>query len=435
MNLSSKSRKVLIVNGQITDCYGTGIFLSNIFYSWSADQLVSISAGLYPVHKEKPVSHYCLKKQVKFSNITPFTSNFDKNKRKTISHSIGVILYKVRLLVRNTLKKGFNILLYLIGGRDNFRRVNISKELQEAILDFQPDVIYAGISDLYTLKIVQKIKQIMDLPIVLHIMDDWSSTLYNSGPAKYITRPKYLSKYANVITQCDVLIAISHEMAIEYEKRYNREVISFPVPANLTSFADIYRNQWSLGKSFVIRYGGRVGWAVREGLSDIAKIVDKLYKNGYDIVFEISTNQIEEIPKLCQELECVNIIKLSPTHQLATVNSQCDINFICLDFDDYASTQAKFSMPSKLPACMASASPILVYAPHDSPIVKYAMEYKWGAVVSKRSLELLEKEIRILLNSKSIRESYGRKARDLAFQYHDAEVISRNFSDVINGLF
>jgi len=85
MNLSPKNRKVLIVNGQITSRNGTGIYLSNLFYSWSADQLVSISAGMYPVSKEKPVAHYCLNRKFNFSDSKNFTLNSDKNTKRTTS--------------------------------------------------------------------------------------------------------------------------------------------------------------------------------------------------------------------------------------------------------------------------------------------------------------------------------------------------------------
>ncbi len=427
---SEKHRRVLIVNGQLSQDYGTGIYLTYLFSSWPGEKVATVSRSTYPYDSKLCSSHFCVCSAARPANRL-LARSLDTHGNGSSKKTIFNFFILIKPLFSKFFSKIKQILRYFFGFSKFCKRTILSDDLLAWISEFKPEIIYGGISDLSTLRFLRKIQLHTKLPLVLHIMDDWSSTLYNRGVEKYTIRPRYLHEYEHMMRQADVLIAICKSMADEFSTRYQRDVIYFPMPTSLVEYKDIHRTQWSSGKPFVIRYGGRVGWSIRDSLTDIARVINKLQNNGYRIKFEIATNQTDMIPTACSEFDCVSIVRLAPLSELPLLNSLCDIHLICYDFDDLSITQARYSMPSKLPSCMASGNPILVYGPPCLPVVEYVQRENLGSVVCTRDDKMIETEMIKLLDSCSLREFYGTKARAIAFERHDATIVSNSLSKVI----
>jgi glycosyltransferase involved in cell wall biosynthesis len=108
-----------------------------------------------------------------------------------------------------------------------------------------------------------------------------------------------------------------------------------------------------------------------------------------------------------------------------------DVLIICYDFDSESFRQARFSMPSKLPECMASGTPILVYGPAGLPVVEYARREGWGKVVDSPDPVALQCALRELMDSIILREQLGEKAKRLAVEMHDAKMVSERFRSIL----
>ena len=274
-------------------------------------------------------------------------------------------------------------------------------------------------------------QQALGLPLVLHFMDDWSETNYRGGWAARLLCRAFQAEFRELIRAADVTIAICQEMAEEYEKRYQRPVLWLPMPVEVGPYQAAARTQWTAGRPFRLRYGGRVGWAIRDSLADIASAVHSLREGGADVVFDLVTFQTDQVPAACFASTGVAVQTPGPLDELPRVQAEADVLVVCYDFDPESFRQARYSMPSKLADCLASGTPILVYGPAGLPVVEYARREGWGKVVDRRDPAALQAAVRELMDSPALREQLGRKAKRLATERHDAKVVSNEIRRIL----
>jgi glycosyltransferase involved in cell wall biosynthesis len=319
----------------------------------------------------------------------------------------------------------------LTGGGEIFFRVEPSQQLLSWVRDFQPQVIYGQCTTLNGVRFLRRMHQLLGIPLVLHFMDDWAETKYREGWMARRLRLRFEREFSELVRSADVAIAICQEMADEYEKRYQRPVLWLPMPVELAGHQSAVRTQWSAGRPFRIRYGGRVGWGIRESLADLARAVYALRKEGADVEFDIATFEPETLPDICRTLSGVNVQIPGQLTDLPRLQAEADLLLICYDFDPTSFAQARYSMPAKLAPCMASGTPILVYGPAGLPVIEYARREGWGKVVDRRDLTVLKTAVRELMESAVLREQLGQTAQRLAADRHDAKVVSGRFCEML----
>jgi glycosyltransferase involved in cell wall biosynthesis len=374
---------------------------------------------------------FCLRAPIKW--LVPAISSEPVQKSASAVASVIAPSPKVTL-GRRLYQKIWRALLHLLDGGEILYNVGPSPQLLAWIREFQPEVIYGHSSDLISVRFLRSMQQALDLPLVLHCMDDWPETLYCNGLFSKLLRPRYLAEFSELVSSADVVIAICQEMAVEYEKRYKRQVLWLPMPVDLGAYQNIARTQWTAAKPFRVEYGGRVGWAIRESLADIALTVHTLRQENVDVSFDIVTSQREDVPDVCRDLTGVGVQALRSLAEVPRCQADADLLVVCYDFDPESFMQARYSMPAKLAACMASGTPILVYGPAGLPVVEYARREGWGKVVDQRDPEALRAAILNLLNSETLRKHFGLIARRLAAERHDNTKVSERFRAVLQEL-
>jgi glycosyltransferase involved in cell wall biosynthesis len=430
--------RTLIVGVHFSDKSGPGTFLGRLFSSWHKDCLATISSDPEPPDWRHCQRHYRTG-ELKFPfrslshkllSVGRFGEMFPPELYGAIVTHTSTLSKEsfVRRLARSLWRK----LLRITSGGEIFFHVGPSPELLAWAREFKPDVLYGHCSGLNSVLFLYRIQQELKLPLVLHIMDDMSGTKYSKGLVAKLLRPRFKAEFSELMKSADIIIAICQEMANEYENRYMRPVLSFPIPVEMDAYMGIVRTQWNAGRPFRLQFGGRVGWALRESLVDIALAVSSLRKDGIDVVFDLLTFETESVPDECRILDGVNVKAAVPSAQLPYLQVEADVLVICLDFDPESILQAKYSMPSKLAGCMASGTPILVYGPVGSPVVEYARRESWGKVVDKRDIFVLKEAIQELIDYASLREQLGRKATRLATEKHDAKIVSDEIRNILN---
>ena len=315
-------------------------------------------------------------------------------------------------------------LLRLTGGGHIFFRVGLSPQLLSWVRSFQPEVLYGHCSGLNSVRFLRRIHQASGLPLVLHVMDDRAETNYREGWVAKLLRQRYETEFRELVRSANVAVAICQEMAEEYERRYQRPFLWLPMPVELDAYYAAARTQWTAGQPFRLRYGGRVGWAIRESLADIVGAVHALRQGGADVVFDLVTFDTEAVSAPCLASRGTTVQIPGPLADTPRMQAEADVLVICYDFDPKSFAEARYSMPSKLADCLASGTPVLVYGPSGLPVVEYARREGWGKVVDRRDPAALQTALRELMHSAPLREQLGRNARRLATERHDARVVS-----------
>lgn len=126
-------------------------------------------------------------------------------------------------------------------------------------------------------------------------------------------------------------------------------------------------------------------------------------------------------------LNGVHLVDPPPPGTIARLLSEADLLVLPINFDPRSARYIRLSMPTKVPAYMASGTPILVYGPPGIATVRYAERAGWGYVLSTPGLASLQKTLLWLMEDQVARERLGRQAQMLARQDHDAARICPAF--------
>lgn len=259
---------------------------------------------------------------------------------------------------------------------EKFDRTAVLREC----LDFAPEMIYFRPTESppeffeLGMELVERLR----VPVITHIMDDWPERLRENDPAMFARIDPGLRR---LITASAVCLGISDAMDAAYRERYGREFV--PV-AN-----GIEPEEWpapSLSRapddSLVIRYcGGMTEDMTLASVETFARVVSSLQSEAA-IRFEIYA--LPAALKTAQaKFRNLPGVKVLPSvewrdypHLLATAGAV----LIAYNFDDRTRTYTRYSMANKLPECLASGAPLVVFGPDSIATVRRAREL--GAAVT-----------------------------------------------------
>ena len=183
-------------------------------------------------------------------------------------------------------------------------------------------------------------------------------------------------------------------------------------------------------------YTGRIGTANSESIRKIAAAIDTLCNEGLKISLDIfSPNISTENAKGLKIFNGVNLKNIVPHSKIPALLPQYDLLVLPLDFDKKSLKFAKLSMPTKASEFMISGTPVLVFAPHQTALAKYADKHKWAYLVTDTKKEVIEKALKELYNNYDLRASLGERARRLAIETEDAHIIRHKFKEAICSVY
>ena len=91
-------------------------------------------------------------------------------------------------------------------------------------------------------------------------------------------------------------------------------------------------------------------------------------------------------------------------------------------------------MPTKCPEYMISGTPILLFAPSETEIVRYCKMNLCAKIVTENNENRIIEAIQDIINNKTERELIADNAKKVAKEYHDDINVTNAFKKVINSL-
>ena len=362
-----------------------------------------------------------LQKQFKSGDLIINDENLKNDKSR---HKRSIRKYLVNHL--------FYPLLKYFGLYYNISSIKLSVDFCQWLKEFKPEILYVQASERDAILFAQELHTFLKIPMIIHVMDDWPSTISDRGLFKKYWHSKIDKEFRGLLNKASLLMSISDEMANEFEDRYGKKFITFHNPVNIDFWKQHQRNEYNLNCQPTILYAGRIGIGIESSLELIAKSIHNVNKElGMSIKFILQTQK-----KLFwfNKYNCIDHRPFASYNDLPKIFSEADILILPYDFSQKSMNYIKYSMPTKAPEYMISGTPILVFAPEMTTIVKYAQKYKWAKVITEKEGLGLEKGIKFLIQNKIARETIAANAKEIAQTKHNSHIITNHFREIICAL-
>ena len=422
----------------------TGITLSNLFSGWPKENLyMVVSSEMSMLAKDSGYLNIYEISSKEYKHRFPLNlikgvylliKRFGLKKFQTETTNIYIESAEKSIIQNNNTRslnkfvsQIFNSFLQQNGLQHYLYRCVLSDDLCKWIENSNPDYIYTLLSTrhsiLFALEVYNKFKK----PIVVHIMDDWPSTIAKNGMFSSYLSKKIDSEFMELLNHCYKKFAISKKMADEYKLRYGGEWPYFHNPIDLSFWGKNIKNSYSANSPFEILYSGRIGSGVNNTLELIAESIDELVLNeNLDIVLKIQSNDKPEWIAKYKSIQFSHYVKYE---ELPALFSKVDVLLIPFDFDGEGLEFIKYSMPTKVSEYMISGTPILVVSPDSTALYQYATEYKWGFVISENNKDAIKSGIKELFSNQKKREELGKIAKQVAEARHNIVKITEEFAN------
>ena len=266
-------------------------------------------------------------------------------------------------------------------------------------------------------------------------MDDWPSTISNSGILRNYWKRKIDMEFRKLLDKVSLHLSISEAMSEEYLNRYNKIFIPFHNPIETSRWMPYTKKEFTIDPGKVkILYSGRLGDnGIANSLLEIAFVLDRINNTNLSIELHIQTpTKSRQILDILNRYKCVILDPFVDYDQVPQVFSNADILVMTNDFDEKAIKYLKLSMPTKASEYMISGTPIFVYASEKTALAKFFQNQKCGLCVTVRDAGMIEEAIRRLINDIEYRKALSETAVSLALMRFDANKVRSEFQALIS---
>jgi glycosyltransferase involved in cell wall biosynthesis len=405
---------------------GGGVTFSNLFAGWPKDCLATAHNDVVPTSNDICDRYFKLGR-AEIDLIAPLRiARLVRDREAAAQPSGGT----------EVVSRPVGGLVTRLQGDSAPQRTRITAELERWITAFKPQLLYTILGGNAVMSLAAAIRRRFALPMVVHLMDDYASIAYRRGLFATIERARMRALLAENLTAATTCMAISAEMCEAFSRRYGRPFLAFQNCVDVECWQGVVRNgSGANGADFRLLYFGSVFANVQlASLADLCRSVVRLRAGGLPVTLDIAS-PASQLAAHRDALAIDPAIRLTkPTEDdgaFFAALAAADALVLPINYDAETVEFIRYSMPTKVPAYMASGTPILVYGPAGIAQVDYAAREGWGLVVSERAPQALDEGLRRIVCDERLRETLHRRAQALAREHHDTARVRAKFQDAL----
>jgi len=426
--VSDNNIKILLITSSTFNSYtGTGILLTNLFRIWSRENLAMIHYDSFnPLLYDKNIcaNYYGLDIEEK-RFIWPLSIFGKKHHDRQL---------KSKNITSTGNKKIYTLLLKLLGGEEIIKKITVSSKMIKWIEKINPDIIYCHISSLNQINFIIKLHSIFKIPVVIHIMDDPFNAMYKKGLFSLFLRYYFFKNFKKLLSISSIRMGIGEKMCKHYEHMFHYSFVPFSNTIETNKWS-VFKDRKTDKKIFNIVYAGTINSKNINGLEILCKIVGGLNLEGLTIQFKIYTFQPRlEYYRSSYEKSKSIIMDEVPNNddEMAYILGTADLLFLPIDFTKRSIDRMRYSIYAKIPAYLASGTPILFFGPSEIASIEYAKKEKWAYVVDKNDKNLLRDGLLELISNTKLKDSISKNAFKIAHRDFEASNVRQSFRRTIS---
>jgi glycosyltransferase involved in cell wall biosynthesis len=426
-------RKILIATSSTFNPYtGTGILLSNLFRGWPKDKMAIVHSDDF-YHDRNICSNVYKLGNEEFRWIWLLNSFM----KKVVGNRLSKSKYSFNdgsgsgsgVTVNSLLRLLYDQMNRLLGGQEVYLERIPSDGLLDWIHGFEPELLYCHVSSLMNIRFVRRLKNLLQIALCVHIMDDWLNVRYRSGIFGNKLRSDYLKEFQGILTESSLRMCIGQKMCDFYGNMFG---VSFVPVSNVVDPAlwMTRRDNGNRHDIFSIVYAGTINTKNVCNLKLISRVIEELHTEKKNCRLRISTFQPRaKLYRAILERKPSVIVSEVPQDDqgMARLLQDADLLYLPVDFSKVSIERMRFSIFAKLPAYMMSGTPILAYGPPEVASIEYAQKEKWAYVVGREDKSALKKAIMELVENPDLRERLGKRAQKIGVRDFDANKLRPEF--------
>jgi len=423
-----QARVLFLTSAAFNKTTGGGITFSNLFAGWPKEAIATVHSDPVPVTYETCERYYRL-------------SEREIRRWGWLRHiPLGKPVANVTVSVvpgakRNWLFRALKVAKMWVFGDGLPETTSLSPELEAWIAEFRPNVLYTILGSNAMMEMAERVRARFNLPLVVHIMDDWASVLYQGGLLSFVQRRRKERLMQHLMDVAAVRMAICDAMADAYRVRYRQPFLAFQNTVDVVALERFVKNPDRVGRPVRVAYIGSIfPFAQLDSLADVCRAVQHLADSGMEIRMEIYSPTFLSA-QYRDQFVVGTAVELHDTIRddekfFATLQA-VDVLVLPVNFDTYTKNYIRYSMPTKVPAYLAIGTPILAYGPADVAQIDYAATAGWGLVVTERDSVKVQAALRALATDGDLRCRLHAQARRMARERHDKSTVRAQFQSVM----
>ena len=403
---------------------GGGITFSNLFRGWPSDCLATVHNDPEPISDDVCSRYYALGSN-EIDLIFPFNRLRQKNGRLAGQETYAAPASPTpgRTSVLRWLA------LNILGDRLP-ERATLTPALEKWVAEFKPDLLYTILGTGGLMDLIETIRLRFDLPLAVHVMDDWLGTHGKGllGRREFRRMTRQAERFFNVAS---LRMGISPSMCAAYNQRYGVSFQAFQNTIDVMKWSALSRPASEAGTPADIIYVGSIfPNAQLDSLIDTCNAVARLNEEGDRATLTI-VSPVAQVSRYRARLTVHPSIRIVDTirddQAFFERITAADMLLLPVNFDQDTQTYIRYSMPTKVPAYLASGTPILAYGPPGVAQIDYAREDDWALVVERQGVEGLAVAMQELIENVQLRQRLSANAKNCAAQNNDSALVRREF--------